>query len=75
MVTEFANYNHNKKHEFSLTISCFFVFMTATASYLPLPGMLFFLTSAGYVHIPLHEHHKEINFVTTLSFSTLSSGI
>jgi hypothetical protein len=38
MVTEFANYNHNKKkHEFSLTISCFFVFMTATATYLRLP--------------------------------------
>jgi hypothetical protein len=48
-VTELANYNHNKKHEFSLTISCFFVFMTATATYIRVPGMLSLPTSTGFL--------------------------
>jgi len=63
-----------KKPRISLTISCSFVFMTATATYLRLPDMVF-LPRLSTIRISVHEHHKEINFVTTPSLSPLSSGI
>jgi hypothetical protein len=46
------------KTQISLTVSCFFVFTTATATYLRLPGMLFFPSSVVYIVLSMNVIRK-----------------
>jgi len=70
MVTEFANYNHHKNTNFinSFLLLCIHdgnCYLSSTSGHAFLPLL-------SSIHSPLHERHKEINFVAILSLSPLS---